>query len=108
MGMVAFSKHLFATLVRTVLSSGYYFLIARSLHQSQSQPYVAPAVGSTINMVIFYGHDYDYDDDYDYDYDYVYDFDFDYADDYDYVYDYTYGSGDRDNSNQTYDYNLRL
>ena len=35
--------------------------------ESHSQPYVAPAVGATINMVIFYGHDYDYDYDSDYD-----------------------------------------
>ena len=84
MGMVAFSKHLFATLVRTALSSNYYFLVARSLHQSHSQPYVGPAVGATINMVIFYGHDYDYD----YDYDYDHDCDYDYADDHDHDYDY--------------------
>ena len=77
-------KHLFATLVRTVLSSNYYFLIARSLHQSHSQPYVAPTMGATLNMVIFYGHDYDYD----YDYEYDHDCDYDYADDHDHDYDY--------------------
>ena len=33
--------------------------------ESHSQPYVAPAVGATLNIVIFYCHDYVYDYDYD-------------------------------------------
>ena len=52
--------------------SNYYFGVSIAAmmamlfsQESHSQPYVAPAVGATLNMVIFYGHDYDYDSDYD-------------------------------------------
>ena len=51
-------------------------------------PQTAHIMGTTINMVIFYGHDCDYDYDYDYYYDYDHDCDYDYADDHDHDYDY--------------------
>ena len=42
-------------------------------------PQTAHIMGTTISMVVFYGHDYDYD----YYYDYDHDCDYDYADDHD-------------------------